>query len=92
MVWNYKRKKQEQYSKEDMKVAVEMVNFGRTLNEVSELFHIPSSTLHDHVKGNHPKNTGRQTVLVKEEEEMILLKNSKVGLAQSSFAGQRSQV
>lgn len=60
------------YMSEELQDAVHAVKEeGMSIREASVLFGIPKSTLHDRVTGAHGIYEGHQTVLTREEEEMI---------------------
>jgi lambda repressor-like predicted transcriptional regulator len=65
--------KRKQYTKEDIAKAISEVKSGLSIRSVAYKFGIPSSTLHNHLKGKYKKvGAGGPTVLTYAEERDIV--------------------
>ncbi len=60
------------YTEEQMLVAVDAVQKGMSVRNASQEFNIPKSTLMDRCSNRHKAKDGRPTVLIEEEETLIV--------------------
>lgn len=68
----YNKKRQQNYSKEDLAAAIEDVKGGTvSLNSSAKKYNIPKSTLSEHLNNKHTLAHGRPTRLTREEENEI---------------------
>ena len=72
---NYSRKGnyRSKYTEEDMKKALKAVNNKRmSLGEAAKEYGVPKVTIHDRLRGNTQERLGRPTVLLEEEDAIIV--------------------